>query len=280
MAGPTNFERTPEALTLSPTQEGINAVRTTDYTALVPIDMTVIAPYARVPEQANIVPETERGVIQTPELVVLVAYGEGARENLTQRAWGFVLDGHTFYVLHLGELGTFVCDLSTGLWAQFQTQGMSQWNAEAGLMWQGMIVAGDNQNPTLWDFDPDGQLDDDYKPIVHEAVGIYPVRTRNYVSFDLLSITVSHSNPNPSSPASTIELSYSDDDGKTFHTADPTFTIVSDSEPQDVQWSSLGSANQPGRIFKITDVGGMVRLSSADLTVRGSKRNNEPTEGS
>lgn len=280
MAGPTNFERTPEVASLSPVVEGINAVRTPSITVLATIDLTVAAPYVRVPEQVTLVPETEAGVIRTPELVVLVAYGEGARENLTQRAWGFVLDGHTFYVLHLGELGTYVCDLSTGLWAQFQTQGMTQWNAEVGLMWQGMIIAGDNQNPTLWDFDPDGQLDDDYKQVIHESVGIYPVRTRNFVSFDLLAITVSHSNPNASSPASTIALSYSDNDGKTFAVADPIFTIISDSEPQDIQWSSLGSANQPGRIFKITDVGGMVRLSSADLTVRGSKRNNEPTEGS
>lgn len=262
---------------LVPGDMGANRVRDTQFDALAVIDLTIAAPYVRDIELDALVPDTEAGLPRVSQLDVLAVYGVGERENITTRAWGFVFDGHTFYVLHLGELGTFVCDLSTGLWAQFQTEGMSMWNAEAGLMWQGMVVAGDNQNPTLWNFDPDGQLDDDFKPIRHRATGIYAVRSRDYVTFDLLSITASQDTP-AASPA-TLSLTYSDDDGKTFHTADPVFTIVSDGDPQDYQWSSLGSANQPGRIFNIEDVGGMVRLSSCELTIRGS-RNAEPVNGS
>lgn len=265
----SNYQRTPEALGMVPVIAGIDYVRSSFFSILAVQDLTVASPYLRTPELAAEIPLVTAGVPRTSQFAALVVYGEGERANITTRAWGFVFDGHSFYVLHLAQIGTFVCDLTTGLWAQFQTQGMAMWNAEVGLMWQGMIVAGDNQNPTLWNFDPDVQLDDDFKQIIHRATGIFPIRTRDSVQFDLFSVTVSHATPG--SPNSTISLTYSDDDGKTFATADPVFTIVSADEPRDIQWSSLGAANQPGRIFNINDTGGMVRLSSADLTVRGQK---------
>src|SRR5665213_825321 len=57
-----------------------------------------------------------------------VTYTSGLPDSARSRAWSFVLDGHTFYVLDLGTEGTFLYDIDTQQWCQFKTDGHNGWN--------------------------------------------------------------------------------------------------------------------------------------------------------
>jgi hypothetical protein len=73
----------------------------------------------------------------------------------TIRAWTYTLDGHTFYVLDLGEEGTFKYDKVTGEWSKHITSGYdTQWNVINGTMWGHRIVGGDLIRFDMWEVDP------------------------------------------------------------------------------------------------------------------------------
>lgn len=232
------------------------------------IDFTVAAQYAKVPQLALFAPVSASGIPRTSQLALYLVYNEGARENNVLRGWGFILDGHSFYVLHLGMLGTYVCDVSSSFqWSQWITEGMESWNAEQGLMWQDMIVAGDNQNPVLWLIDPTTQLDDEFKPIRRTATALIPSRGRKTVTLDMFSINASAGYPTADNPE--LTLSFSDDNGETWVEM-PSVTLESGAFNQNLQFGSLGTFGQPGRIINVSDVGGFVRLSDIDVEMGGN----------
>jgi hypothetical protein len=205
-------------------------------------------------------------------VAMLVAYRTGGEENLLNRSWSFVLDGHTFYAITLGEQGTFVYDQSTGEWSQFQTTGLTGWNMEIGTIWQGKVIAADQSNPIIWEMDPSSMLDDDFKPITRKATGGYPIRDRDQPSNFAFRITASVGQPEvPVTLPVTVpyvQLTYSDDQGKTFQDAG-TIDLPVGNFTEVLQWLSLGSMMAPGRVYVITDVGGLVRLDGATSDIEG-----------
>lgn len=263
----TTFGFSPELSALM-VSDGVSTRATTpEFVALWALDDIVYTPTAFTPELNMMVvlssAPSDGFIPTTPEYNMYVVYGEGSRVTPKLRAWAFIMDGHTFYVLSLGMLGTYVCDVSNGFkWSQWNTEGMETWNAEAGLMWQDMIVAGDNQNPALWQINPDTMLDDDFKPIRRTATALIPARGRKTVTLDMFNINASAGYPTAAD--STLTLSFSDDSGETWTTM-PSITMGSGDFNQNLQFASLGSFGQPGRIINISDFGGAVRLSDADV---------------
>lgn len=75
------------------------------------------------------------------------------------RAWAFPWNGHTFYVLS-GADWTRCYDYATGEWCEFSSYGRSAWRAHLGVFRDGVIIAGDDENGTLWGL-ADGPLTDD-----------------------------------------------------------------------------------------------------------------------
>lgn len=207
-----------------------------------------------------------RGIPCTTQLVALVAWRQGPRTNYKARAWGFTFDGHPFYVLHLGMVGTYVYDLSTEQWQQWRTAGLPTWNMEHGVTWNRRVVAGDNQNPTLWALDPRSFLDDDYKGITRTVTGGFNVRTRD--SYPVGALRVTASLGAPQIVDATLTMRYSDDDGKTWSR---TWSMVIEAGKfrQDLSFRSLGSMRAPGRIFELTDNGGLARIDGADADIGG-----------
>jgi hypothetical protein len=197
----------------------------------------------------------------------LAAYKTGPLENLTVDAWAFDFDGHTFYVLNLGDEGTFVYDLLTDTWSQFKTEGLPVWNMQAGLTWNKQVVALDQGNPTIWYLDPSSALDDGIKPITRVATGGLPARNRNFIPNGAFRITISGGVPTED-PA-TVTLEISDDAGNTFSNVGSQPLVTGDFKP-DISWLSLGAISQPGRIYRITDTGGFFRLDGADAELEGS----------
>lgn len=195
-----------------------------------------------------------------------VVWTESHGAEARTRAWTYTLDGHIFYVLDLGEEGTFEYDLTTGQWAQFQTAGYSGWNIRAGTMWgeDNRIVGGDTLYHTVWELDPDTFTDDGFRAIEHVAVGGVMTRSRVHHAVEALRIAGSLGYFTSGSDA-VITLRYSDDNGKTWLTAE--IQTVEQGVPLEVAWRSLGSFMAPGRVFEISDVGGMFRIDGADVYI-------------
>ena len=231
---------------------------------LVVWDETIDAPSVRTPQSALLTVEEGSSNPRVPQSAVLYVYNEGSREDFSLRAWSFFLDGNWFYVLHLGLQGTWVYSVNAEQWYEWRTAGYDSWNAEQGLVWDSRIVAGDNQNGTLWEIQPETQLDEGFRPITHESSAVVNASGRQTIVVDCIDITASVGFPTGVTPL--VQLSFSDDQGETWVTMDDCdVTLVEGDYSQEIAFRSLGSFGAPGRIFKITDVGGTVRIDRAEI---------------
>lgn len=182
-----------------------------------------------------------------------------------KRAWTFTLDGHTFYVLDLGQEGTFIWDKTTNSWAQFITTGYTAWNFCNGCMWGQRIVAGDQLTTDLWEMLPASSLFDNAATAVEHVV-TGGIATRNRIFHSVESFTLAASVASLMAPgAATVTLSFSDDQGVTWQTMD-TIALTGASN-QEIAWTSLGAFANPGRVFRITDSGAFLRIDGADANI-------------
>ena len=196
----------------------------------------------------------------------LAVFGDAVREQLNSRAWGFQLDGHSFYVLHLGGRGTFVYDSATKQWSNWITQGFPTWNMEHGWTWySGRIVGAAEDGPSVFELDANVFTDEGFRNMIRTVTGLVSLRGRgSSIEVGALRITASVAGTETASP--TITLRYSDDDGKTFE--DPeTIPLTAGESEQSYDFRSLGTIFPPGRIFEITDNGGVVTISDATLDI-------------
>lgn len=197
------------------------------------------------------------------QMVMLVSYRTDVVANYRQRAWGFTLDGHPFYVLSLSTEGTLVYDVSTQQWAAWETAGWGGlWNMEYGTEWNNEVVAGDHQNPIVWKIDKDSFLDEGFKPIVRKVTTGYPVTGRSWVSMGRFSLQAMPES-GIDSDNRYVKLSISRNNGESYSLLPDTVTLTS-SGAIEAQWRSLGSTAAPGAVFVIED-DGLVRLDGAEL---------------
>jgi hypothetical protein len=198
---------------------------------------------------------------------------DGAAVVSSNRAWSYTLDGHTFYVLDLGAQGTFVFDVITQQWSQFVTGTPAtgygslspQWTMQNGCMWGTRIVAGDLATPTIWEMTPGAVLDNDATQIAHVCTGAVTSRSRDYTGCDSLQITASFGFLD-STGAVDFKLRYSDDSEHSWSTYD-IVSLTPGNFGDEIAWRSLGSFNSPGRIFELSDVGGLIRIDGADVSL-------------
>jgi len=203
---------------------------------------------------------------QESALVVWGSTPPGA-ENRT-RAWTFVMDGHLFYVLDLGQEGTFLYDMDTGQWAQFRTQGYLGWNMRAGTVWQepNRIVAGDTLYGMVWEMSPDDLLDEEFRTVEHIVTGGVMTRSRRYLSVESLRIAGSVGAIQDDLDGINTELRFSDNAGASW--SEPYIVAIDQADyDAELAYRSLGSFMAPGRVFEFRDQGGMFRIDGADLFI-------------
>jgi hypothetical protein len=220
---------------------------------------------------------TENVTTNVSQVTCLVAYDEQAPGTNRQEAWTFILDGHRFYVLPLGEEGDWAYDTTTQEWCQLQTQGFDGMNFTKGVMWGIRIIGGDSLYPVLDEMDPNQPLDDGWRPIERVVTGGIPTRGRYTIGVANFSLTASVGDD--ASVAMPISLAFSDDNGVTWSQEFP--IPLTDVSTQLLIWNALGSFAAPGRIFRITDYAGPVRLDGADcvLTVSSGADSAQEQEG-
>jgi len=257
----------PEILALM-AAESTGSASTPQLVVMAAFDASVYVPTAFTPQFAalavisqapadNYVPEIE-------QYSVLAVYGTGAPEDYRLRAWGFTMDGHRFYVLHLGEQGTFVYDFVSKEWSEWKTEGFDTgWNAYVGMNWgsEDRIIAGDRQNPIVWEIDPETFIDEGFKDIRRTVTAIIPQSGWSWVSHDSVQLLASVGSPSGAAP--TIELTFSDDQGETWQSPEDGLIVLDADKNQQLDWMSLGSFQAPGRIVNISDWGGVARIDRA-----------------
>ena len=204
---------------------------------------------------------------RTTQLPVLVLYSTGLPDSHRSRAWTFTLDGHTFYVLDLGAQGTFCYDIATGAWCEFGTQGLGPWNMVHGTMWGDRIVAGDRLYDYVWELHPDKTLDEDWRDVEHVVTGGLQVRGRKYMQQDALRVAASVGQLDEVNGA-TLALRFSDDNGQTWSDYF-SVTLTEGDFSGEIAYRSLGSFAAPGRIFELSDSGGVIRIDGADAMING-----------
>ena len=213
----------------------------------------------------------------TTQAMCLVAYYEGQPVVSRQTAWTFAMDGHRFYVLPLGPEGDWAYDTTTQEWCQLQTQGFDGLNFTNGVMWQLRVVGGDSLYPYLYELDPTQNLDEGWREIEHVVTGGIPTRARSVIGVANFTLTASVGDDvaidNP------ISLAFSDDNGVSWSQE---FDLpLTDQGSQLLIWNSLGSFSAPGRVFRITDYAGPIRLDGADcvLTIGSGTDSGQEQEG-
>lgn len=206
-------------------------------------------------------------VARVSEIAALVAYTTGTPEVVRHRAWTFDFDGHQFYVLDLGAEGTYVFDLTTGAWCEFETQGYDAWNMRSGIKWNHRYVALDAVNPIVWEVDPASQTDEEWKEIEHALTAMIQFRHRKARRNDALRVTASVGQLGAAD--ATLRMRFSDDRGQTWSDYYE-ITMEDDAFTQELAFRSLGSIKAPGRVFELSDTSGTIRVDGADAEVEGT----------
>lgn len=203
---------------------------------------------------------------------------QGGLAFSTQRAWGFVLDGHQFYVLDLGAEGTWVFDLTTGEVHRWYTDTFDgRWDAIAGTMWGLRIVAGDIASTTLWEITATVTTDNDATlQVTHVMTGGLPTRARKAHAVNAVRVADSDGQLAASTGSAVIKLRWSDDNGKTW-SAYKTVTITQADYGSEIAFRSLGSFAAPGRVFELMDVGGPIRIDGVDGEIDGLDADGQQT---
>lgn len=214
---------------------------------------------------------------QTSQVAMLVSYGSGVPNIASQAAWTFVLDGHRFYVLPLGPEGDWAYDTTTQEWCQLQSQGFPGINFTHGVMWGLRVIGGDALYTYLYELDPTQPLDEGWREVEHKVTGGIASRTRSVVG--VANFTLTASVGLDSEIDQSISLAFSDDNGVTWSQE---FDIpLTDVSTQMLIWNALGSFSAPGRVFRITDFSGPIRLDGADavLTIGSGADSGQDQDG-
>lgn len=240
------------------------------------VDDTPFSPVVHTPQMAMlaVVEQSVQVWPQTSQMGLILVYGDEQPEDFKQSAWSFILDGHKYYVLRLGDLATVVYDFTTGQWSRWETAGYTFFNASYGQMWNDIIVAAGATFPTLWEIATDAVIDEGFRTISREATAIIPANLRQFTSMDALYLTASsgyNSVPDASVEA-TLTLDFSDDRGNTWTAfVDGEITMNADDFTQEFAWLSLGSFTAPGRILRVRDTGGPITIESLDARLNGEE---------
>lgn len=208
---------------------------------------------------------------------MLIAYSTGVPGTSASASWTFVMDGHRFYVLPLGPEGDWAYDFTTQEWCQLQSQGFPGINFTHGVMWGLRIVGSDILYQYLYELDPNQPLDEAWREVQHMVTG--GIATRNRSAIGVANFTVTASVGDDSADDQAISLAFSDDNGVTW--SQELDMPLTDMAGQKLIWNALGSFSAPGRVFRITDYSGPIRLDGADvvLTIGSGADSGQDSDG-
>ena len=221
--------------------------------------------------------------VRASQLQVIVVYKK-ERIDPVIRAWTFYLDGHSFYVLSLGEDDTLVYDTDSKEWSVFADADLNYWKVILGRNWVNSgdkpftygsnVIAADYATNSLYMFDPEYIYDDlgaaTSNTFSRAASAFLPTRTNKKIP--VYSVDVFGSLGYTATDM-TVTLTYADNNGETYVNAGVR-TVPTDNPNFRLEWRGLGSFSQPGRLFKIVDSGALQRLDGVEVNGSESQESN------
>lgn len=204
----------------------------------------------------------------------------GHVENPRIRAWTFTLDGHDFYVLRLADRLTLVYDVYSEQWVDWQDFTHTYWRPNIGTTWGGAaalahaygssVIAGDDSWGLLWFLDPDQPYDEHpdetntEQTVYFERITMGQVPMRGRENLPCFATWLTTDMGEPAYDGAGVRLEISDDGGVTFDDMG-LVPITLDANYPELSWYSLGQIEAPGRLFKITDDGAIMRIDGFEM---------------
>lgn len=210
------------------------------------------------------------------QAAMLIAYGTGVPNSTRSDSWTFVMDGHRFWVLPLGPEGDWAYDTVTKQWCQLNTQGFPGLNFTHGIMWKLRVMGGDLLYPFLYELDPDQPDDEGWRPVEHIVTGGLSTRAPDMIG--VANFRCAASVGKLSDATTDVNLTFSDDNGQSW-VGPFTITLEEGTTNQPLVWSALGAFAAPGRIFKITDQGGMLSIYGGDAALNNYDEDDNQSTG-
>lgn len=230
---------------------------------------------------ASIQPVIRQNCTMEATLATTMAVVLGRVSDPRVRVWTFELDQHDYYIIRLGNEETLIYDVFSDQWYVWGSGDTEIWRAYTGINWLAAganaqmygsnIVVGDDSNGTLWFLDPSADDDEDavegperQRPFLRKATS--QIAVRGYSSVPCYGIELLGSSGESS--ISGVTLFTSDDRGDSFTDRGTIDVSVGDYDTR-LNWRSLGSMRNLGRIFRIEDRGALKRIDS--LTLEGDE---------
>jgi hypothetical protein len=175
-------------------------------------------------------------------------------DKSTLTAQAFSLEGHHFYCLNSASF-TWVCDLLTRKWLDWESFGLSRWRAEGFVDIGGKRISGDHASAALYELDPDTGDDAGAHllwKMVSGPIGAYPARIiADELFLDLLpGVGLNVVDEHQANPLVTLRTS--DDDGKSW-SSEMTQSVgrIGDFK-REVRFQNLGASGEDGFRFEIS----------------------------
>ena len=168
-------------------------------------------------------------------------------------AFTFRIEGHAFYVLTIPGFVTFCLDVSTGLWAEWQTFNKLDWNPIGFTNAFNKRLVGDQRNNKIYELDLD-TFTDDGGIIAREGISqpiFSPDQSLSKHSFFRLDVESGVGLTDGSDPI--VRLSWSNDDGVKFNNPKSRSLGKIGKTRTRVFWRRLGLSRSRIYKFRCTD---------------------------
>lgn len=193
---------------------------------------------------------------QQQDVVVIAAEGVLPEQPLVVNTFDFNLDGHFYYGMHVRGQGTFVFDMTTGQWTQWQSGDLTYYNAQFHTQWGDLFYASTLSDNTLVEVDPDSVLDDSFRVNTFTATGRIESQSRRWIKNPEAQLFGSIGQR-----GGDVALRFSDDEGLNY-SADRVVSMAAGVRDANIIFYDLGSVRAPGRIFQLEDEGTLRRIQS------------------
>lgn len=187
-----------------------------------------------------------------------IEYALGTSADLSiARAFTYAQEGHTFYVLTVSDVGTFVFDAATALWHERDSrnatdgESLGRWRADCGVFCYDKVLVGDYANGNIYELDLDTYTDNTTE--ITRVATSAPIHAQGKVaSMSQLEIEIESgvglTTGDGSDPQAVLD--WSDDGGKTWSNELWTDMGAIGAYGQRAMWRKLGAFRQ--RVLRVT----------------------------
>lgn len=191
------------------------------------------------------------------------AYGAGlysAAESATNTkisCWSFSIDGHPLVFVNLGIQGTYVLDVSTGLWSSWSYDNTVGLQVVDGQEFDEFYLTHPRTGAKIYTFDPN-EIDDTNGEFFTSVTGGIPARRRETIPVYSVYAAVNRT----AETDRVVSLFYSDDNGATWNLHG---TVTPSTGTYELSWRGLGAIRSPGRIFELRDTGALASIDGLEM---------------